>query len=279
MTTKFLFLDDSTSPKIRTDGTKIVALTGLIVPAEKLVKIRQEFFQLITPLFVSHNPDRTKTIDLAVPELHGVSMLRDKNNHPEYEKLYSDEQRIDCFEKIASFPDKNNLAVYRVAYYSTEETKKTFVDKSGNPGPDVTSLSFCWDGMLRVLKPELDDSLIIPVMDSTDANGIHKFSTPVQMINAMHAAGVGDMISIENYQNIGEVYFADSKFSVLTQIVDVLSYLRCVNDQKEEGVELTDFKKKIYDCNKFIKGAIKHDTVIEWNVKEVDRIRNTTRLI
>lgn len=32
--------------------------------------------------------------------------------------------------------------------------------------------------------------------------------------------------------NLGEMFYADSKFSNITQIGDIISYLRCINDQK-----------------------------------------------
>jgi hypothetical protein len=50
-------------------------------------------------------------------------------------------------------------------------------------------------------------------------------------MDLMRAAGMDKIMSIKNTENIlGEVFYSDSKYSVFTQMVDIVAYLRNVTD-------------------------------------------------
>jgi hypothetical protein len=64
----------------------------------------------------------------------------------------------------------------------------------------------------------------------------------------------------------------------LTQVVDVISYLRCINEQYIAGLNLTAFKSQIHSLNPLLNKIMQMDEVIEINVKREDRLKGTTKL-
>ena len=61
-------------------------------------------------------------------------------------------------------------------------------------------------------------------------------------------------ISTPHNENLGELFFADSKSSSMTQIVDVISWLRCISDDHTRGIDLSDFKRQLLPRAKRLPG-------------------------
>lgn len=264
MKIKFLFMDDSISPIIRdSDGAKISSLTGIVLSPEQVVSTRDSFLKTISPLFIKKNA-KGKTIEIdLIPEIHGSDMLRSENR----------EQRLNMFNAISKLPSKHNFSIYRVGYFITRESKKLFQG-------DVKNISSCWMALYPQIINDYKRNYIVPIMDMSSKSDYDKFSGQIQHLNVMRTAGLGDSIGINNTENLlGEVFFADSQFSIITQVVDVISYIRCINDQKEERLSLSNFKNEIYECNSNLKSKIKSDVVIEWNKVYKDRMNNTENKI
>ena len=262
--TYFLFMDESTSPKIRYDGTVITSLTGIVLSPEQCIAVRDSFLATIRPLFINKNGIK---INLRVPEIHGSKMLPNED----------DVQRLRIFEAFARFPTQEQFPIYRAAYYVTPEFLKMFPPKHYNMAIDL-----CWSSILSNVLIDFENCFLVPVMDTQDhPEKIEVFSGLVQSLSALRTAGLEwPSISIKNSQNIiGEVFFADSRFSALTEVVDVISYLRCINDQKEENLSFSDFKQNIYACNTHMTEQIRCDYLVEMNKMVVDRKLNTIQYL
>jgi hypothetical protein len=102
-------------------------------------------------------------------------------------------------------------------------------------------------------------------MDGFNDHTRLRFSGMIKSADVFRAAG--QPVSLENSENIiGEVFYADSKYSIFTQIVDNASYLRHVTDWAREGKPLTGFKSQLAEISQRLGPAIVHEDIIELSV-------------
>lgn len=247
-----MFLDDSYSPKLRSDSTFISSMTAVIIPADKYNSIRAGFYGILKP-YIS---PKDNTINLMPPEIHGQALLPDEPN----------ERKLHTFQQIVDLVIENQLDVYRVGYYITPEFQTTYKD-------DERGTSFCWLGITAVTQPAYKNEQLIAIMDGFDKKTVGKMSLMISHCDIMRSAGRGGSISLNNTENIiGEVFYADSRYSVMIQIVDIVAYLRNVNDQSEEGWTFSSFKEKVLAEAKRLDSVMKHDEVVELNKIRVNRL-------
>jgi len=138
---------------------------------------------------------------------------------------------------------------------------------------DSKMLSVCWFSLLSMLQPEFENDVIVPIMDGINKNMIQKFSSLIKTLDVARAGGLSEEnVSIRNSQNIfGEVFYAGSRFSVFTQVVDVISYLRQVADWAREGLVLKDFKKALLPIARKLEPAMTREEIILMNGERVIR--------
>jgi hypothetical protein len=214
-------MDESCSGHIDNKKTVISSLTGIMVPIHRYAELRTKFYDLLE---WSITPE-TNTINLHVPELHGSKLLPDED----------DEKKLNILEGVVDLVVKNQLEIYRGGYYITNTIRKHFKG-------DEEMLGGLWCGILNTLKPKIEKEMIIPVMDGFNKSRVRKFSQLVKSMDVMRAAGYGQSISIKHSENIlGEVFYADSQYSIFIQVVDLVSWLRQLSDISREGKELTPY--------------------------------------
>ena len=69
-------------------------------------------------------------------------------------------------------------------------------------------------------------------------------------------------MSIKHSENIlGEVFYADSNFSILTQLADMVSYLRNTVDISRTFKELSGFKKRLLKIAEGLSASIKFEEI------------------
>jgi hypothetical protein len=97
-------------------------------------------------------------------------------------------------------------------------------------------------------------------MDGFDRNMVRKFSQLIKGMDVIRAAGHEQSISLKHSENIlGEVFYADSQYSVFTQVADLVSWLRQLADISREGKELTSYKKRLLMISEKLEPAIVGD--------------------
>jgi hypothetical protein len=82
-------------------------------------------------------------------------------------------------------------------------------------------------------------------MDGFDPVTVREMSGLVRGTDVLHAAGLGDPADPRFRQIIGEVFYADSRYSIMTQVADVIGYLRHVSDKHCAGVVLSKFGQQL----------------------------------
>lgn len=245
MDVNLLFMDESCSDAIDNKKTVISSLTGIMVPIYKYAELRAKFYDLLE-WAIKPEPN---TLNLHVPELHGRDLLPDED----------DDKKLNILEGVVDLVVKNQLEIYRGGYYITDTIRKHFKG-------DEEMLGVLWMGILNTLKPKIEKEMIIPVMDGFDNNMVRKFSQLVKSMDVMRAAGHGQSISIKHSENIlGEVFYADSEYSIFTQVVDLVSWLRQLSDISREGKELTPYKKKLLSIAEKLNPVLACDGVIAMN--------------
>ena len=250
-----MFLDECYSDQVRSDSTFISSMTAVILGAGKYNSVREGFYRILKPFIIPED----NTIDLMPPELHGHALLRDEPDE-------DDRKKLDTFHQVVDLVIENQLDVYRVGYYITPEFQTTFKsDKRGT--------SLCWFGITTVTQAVYENEQLIAIMDGFDKETVRKMSLMIRDCDIMRSAERGDSISLKNSENIiGEVFYADSRYSVMIQIVDIIAYLRNVNDLSEEGRKFSSFKQKVLAQAKRLDSAMKYDEVVELNKDRVDRL-------
>jgi hypothetical protein len=227
-------------------------MTAVIIRADKYNSIRAGFYGILKP-YIS---PKDNTINLMPPEIHGQALLPDEPN----------DRKLHTFQQVVDLVIENQLDVYRVGYYITPEFQTTYKD-------DKRGTSFCWFAITAVTQPVYEKEQLITIMDGFDNKTVGKMSLMIRNCDIMRSAGRGGSLSLKNTENmIGEVFYADSRYSVMIQIVDIVAYLRNVNDLSEEGWPITSFKEKVLAEAKRLDSVMKYDEVVELNRIRVNRL-------
>ncbi|GGA31522.1 hypothetical protein [Paenibacillus physcomitrellae] len=223
-----LFFMDECKPS----QLKISSLTGILIPVGKYPKMRTEFYNMLNK-FIS---PEIGTINMNIPELHGSNLLRD----------YPDDVKLDIIDEIISIVNSFQINIYRVGYFINEQTDKFF-------GQDKNLLGLCWGSLVNILQPVLERETIIPVMDKINSKEVSIMSGMVKSTDIIRHVNP-DFLSIKNSENIfGEVFYADSNYSIFTQLVDIISYCRHINDKHIYGnFKLSSFHIEILEKSKRI---------------------------
>lgn len=235
----FLFMDETFCQ----ERTKISALTGLLVPAERYTQLRDQFYEILLP-FIQPEPN---VINMDPPEVHG------------YKLPGTEEQKLAVAASIVDLVINNGLQFYRVGYYTDQELGEAFK-------LDPQMLSISWESMCHMLEPYLAERLIQPIMDSVNKDIVRKFASTVRACDIMRAAGQGASCSIEHSENLLEVAFVDSKYSTFTQVVDVVGYLRKITDLEDDAKKLPQGKQELLPLARKLDVAKGEEYIIPFNL-------------
>ena len=239
-------MDDSFS-----EDTRISSITGVLVPFNLYAETRSKFYEIV-PREEGILPDGKKFINIQPPELHGSDFL---TNFPDAD----DSLRFKTFDGIVDLINSQQLEIYRVGYYITEDVKSLFDKFSSDPKLQ----GLCWFSIISILESKLADEIIVPVMDGFSPSSVRAFSEIVKNMDFMRAAGWENIMSLKNTENIfGEVLYSDSKYSIFIQIADLVSYLRHVADFSREGLELTSFKQQLLHISEKLSPSIEVENII-----------------
>ena len=127
------------------------------------------------------------------------------------------------------------LPIYRVGCRRTARFRKAFTTADDQ-------ISVCWAYMTHAIQDLLADALVFPVMDMARPKARSTLSRFVTAMNALRGSGDRDRISVRHNRNLAEILFADSEFSVMTQLVDLVCWLRGVSDLHAAGETLGSLK-------------------------------------
>lgn len=227
-----------------TKHSRIVSITGIVVPSIKYASIRDEFYDALDWAI----KPRESYLNLSPPELHGSKLFPEISG--------DDEKRFNAFNGVVNLVVKHRLQIFRAGYYLTNDLKKIF------KGHQPLMLSLCWFAITTICQPLFETEMLIPVMDGFDPNTVRTLSAPVKTMDVMRVSGYENSLSIRNSENVGEVLYADSGYSVLTQVVDMISYLRHVTDWSREGIPLTPFKERLATISACLEPCIVREEIV-----------------
>src|SRR6266478_7870411 len=170
MTVNFLFMDESFHPK-----TRVSSLTGILIPVDHYPELRDGFYKLLAPL-IRPSPE---VIKLA-PELHGHEFLPQE----------TDATKLQILDGVASLVLSHNLRIYRVGYFITPEIERAFK-------ADAKMTGLCFQSMLFMMQPVLEQERLIPVMDGLDGSTARCFSPSLKRVDEMRAIGLEASLSLK----------------------------------------------------------------------------------
>lgn len=237
------------------EQTKISSITGLLVSVKMYAETRTKFYKIV-PREEHTLPGGKIIVDIRPPELRGSEYLKSLPN-------VDDDIKIKTFEDVAELVITRNLEVYRSGLYINQRTMKISKDFNIN----WRFLDLCWSRMILMLEPKLVNEMIVPVMDGFKDFKI--FSQIVKNMDLMRSAGWEPIMSVKNTENIlGEVFYCDSKFSIFTQIADNVEYLRQVTDLVREGIELSEFKRRLLPISERLTPSIIREEIYRMKIDD-----------
>jgi hypothetical protein len=232
MSFEFLFLDDSYN-----ESTKYSSLTGIFIPLEKFELIRNDFYTKILNQFIILE----KSFNVHPPIIHAKELLkgtRFENN---------DEKKIEIFRAAKDIVNDNSIQITRVCW-----SKKSDVSLFNNMDDKLMKLIF--PKFLELVDKHLQNNKIIPIMDGLDTRVSKIFSKFMRTLDISGRIINENSLTIKNSNNIyGEVFYANSKFSIFTQLVDLVSYMLHCIDYKKFEKNYGGVKIKIIDTAEKIK--------------------------
>jgi hypothetical protein len=216
-------MDDSYTPV-----TGFSSLTGVVVPVERYPALRSDFYDALIRFIKPANG-----VIGEAPELHGKDLLRGE----------CDDSKLEILANVAALIATHQLRVYRIGYFINDVTGKLFANDGRLQG-------ICWHSLLSMMEPLLKDEMIIPVMDGLAPQTTRLFSPVVKRLDEWRAAGLEHNVSVRYSHNVlGEVFYAGSRYSALTQVADLVAYLRNASDLVGLGLPASDFKQKLADMS------------------------------
>jgi hypothetical protein len=239
----FMAMDESESR-----ATGILSLTALLCPVTVTQALGDSTYSFMDRL--QELPERH--ISMGPPELHGSAMLQGIH-------WATDEKRLRCFQYVVDLVNAHRIPVLRCAYY--RRTVKPLLEMD----PKLHAL--CFSGLTSMIQPYLANNFVIPIMDRTEGKHADRMAQTVHGTQILRASPWIDSatITLTNPENLGDVYFASSKYAVLIQLADVVGYLLHVRDYLRENLPLSDFKRQLLSLANDIDVALVRDEVIAMN--------------
>jgi hypothetical protein len=233
MDIQFLFIDDSLN-----EDTMLSSLTGILIPLDTFEKIRDDFYNRILNQFIFLGENN---FNLNPPNIHGKELLKGtvfENN---------DEKKIEIFRTVTEIVNENSIKVYKLAWLKDEGVK---IYKN----LDTKLMGIIFPYFIELIDKDIQDIKVIPIMDGLDINTSKIFSQFIKTSEILGRTTNKNNLTIKNSKNIyGEVFYADSRFSVFIQLVDVISYMLHCNDYKKFDKVYGSFKSKIIEVAEKIK--------------------------
>lgn len=107
---------------------------------------------------------------------------------------------------------------------------------------------------IELIDNDIKDIKVIPIMDGLDPKISKIFSQFIKQLEIARQITSNNNLMIKNSKNIyGEVFYADSKFSIFIQLVDMISYMLHCNDYKSFEKNYGIFKSKIIEITEKIR--------------------------
>lgn len=229
----------------------ISSLTGVVIPLDEYSALRSKFYEVLR---FEMEPQKD-ALNLNPPEFHFVDFLRHQ----------SDEIKFDKLQSLADLVVENQLEIYRVGYYITKNVKKKFES-------DEQLIGLCWLGILFMLQPKLESEMIVPVMDAGFEKNmkqmIKQFSGPMKTVDVLRETGREENISIKHSINILDVFYADSEYSIFTQLTDIVSGLRRISETFNHDKQLitSAFKRQLLPISEHLLNAPIREEIVALNL-------------
>jgi hypothetical protein len=244
----FLFIDECLD-----EDMNLSALTGIFVPIDKYILVRDAICKIAFKIQLPKG-----NVIPPLIELHARDLLSElPDDHPNK----TDKARISILTDIVDIINSYKLITLRLTYLNHREIVKFLKD-------DPKLYQTIFSDIIDLLHKFWSDSLIIPVIDgipsskqstkkspSLDTQLISSFARQIRYIHHMRCNKVVEKGShLSGYINIAEPVFADSYYSTLIQLVDLVSYLLHQIEKADLNPNkiMSDYQKKVFYCGRSI---------------------------
>ena len=234
---RLMYLDEC-----KDNSTNAVSLTALIIDELSYLELRELFFKSLKEL-VCIEPNTYGSI----PELHGSKFLPG----------VTDLERTQIQKNIFKAIKEVEARIYRCGYYRNSEFP---------PGMDSDNslLSLAFLGIQFQTQVEYEKELILPIMDGVHTDISKLVGQSNHTTQGLIAMGFPkESLSIKNYRNIADPVVSDSRFSVGTQCVDVVSYALHCKHWIELGLPKSEYKCQVVEALDELESCIRANEIIK----------------
>jgi hypothetical protein len=230
------FMDESYGAPIAGLGNSpIASLTGMLVDIDRYRELRSEYYSALRSLLGKD----ASVLDL--PFVHGSKLLPDE----------TDDVKLCVVRMICELVERHHIQVYRSGYIFDAPFRK-----SGMP-----PIGVCFLNLLTFISPVTVGAFVWPVMELGRRRDVQMFSNTIRFMDLAREAGHANAITLPRSENIGEVLYATKNHSVLSSIVDLVSYIRHVTDLAQNGAKISKFKKELLAASLPLASAMIRDEV------------------
>jgi len=232
---EFLFIDECMHQPL-----DLAALTGVFVKQSDYRKVRERICRILFDIFEYEEGGLPPLV-----ELHGKCL---------FDRIdATDDQKIQVYDSVVQIVNDFEIDVIRIAYLNWQEIV------SRMPA-DKNLVGLCFFGMQRIMQEKLGESVIIPVVDGipggdknerVDRSLLRVFDQYVRhMHHVMQSEVHRDVVSIKDFDNLGEPLFANSEHNVMLQLVDMISHmlLQVERFELESTDPASEYKSRIVNC-------------------------------
>jgi hypothetical protein len=169
--------------------------------------------------------------------------------------LFAD-KRLKCFEHVVDLVNRHALPGLRAGYY--RRTVKSLL------AHDPKLHGLCFSGLTFMVQPYLAANFVLPIMDRVHGRYEDVMAQMVHNAQILTASPwiSKESITISHPENLGDVHFASSRYSVLIQFADVVGYLLHIRDRERQGDNLVGFKGELLTLAKRLQDSLVNDQVV-----------------
>lgn len=228
--------------------TGIVSLTAMVVDEQDYVPLRKALFRSLGPYIRT-----AENTYASPPELHGNSLLREIDDNDEKFKV---------LEKVFRAVADTSVRLYRCGYYMSDNLPDLLRNEKA-------LLDAAYFGIQCMTQPEFSDQIVMPIMDGVDSNIAFQFGASNHLMASMISNGPPEgTCSINNLLNLAETAVSSRKYSICTQCVDLISYALHCSDWINQGLRVSDFKRRFSSLTNILDDSLRKNEVVQLNMGE-----------
>lgn len=275
MNTFLMFMDESfddpqTINKIQKENFKdsLISgtLTGILLPINIISLLQQDLYQSIISTIYPENKN--------VLDIGKIKSIEKLLHGSEFMSEWSDKVKYKVLSDIVNIISTHKVQIVRVCNIISENNKY-FYYSNQNIISHNKIIGKCFSDLVRMLQNILIENIIVPIIEDDTDNNQQKinFSSLIQSSHIILNSSFPTNCSLPNNHNMTEVLYAKKNYSLLTGLVDCISYFLQLKQRHLNSNRKSSFKKNTIEIINKIPHELLHEEIcnLQWNNKNIEK--------